>query len=289
MRTERTPKNRARAGGPGALLAIGMLSMAIGPAVSIAGAEPPDGDYEVVFSGAQRIWNPIGEDFESCETESSAGFTATFCSTGESSVDAAGRLDGSASFEATGDIQGTLLGTLIGSVKGSDRGPDKASFTLAVQGVLNYVGIGTFDAFATARGKASVTDDGLVTGTMKMKICLEGVVRGRRVRDCGSTSLDVTDVAIGGDWTLLLSVVPGIGGQLSGTARAVMIDGGPYDFGVIGRYDARRDESSLVLAPTGASSEGASLSFKKLETTGAEITGGQVRFKLRGIKGKAEL
>lgn len=267
----------------------GTLGILFGTIASLATAEPPSGHFEIPFSGPQRIWNPVGEDFDGCETISEDGLDVTICGDATSTVDASGQLDGSASFEFTGDIEGTLQGTLSGNVKGSDRADDKAKFTLTLEGPLTLVGFGTLMCEGTGKATASVTEDGLVTGAMKMKFCLNGIVQGRRVRGCESSSVDVTDVAVGGDWNLAVDLIPGAGDLVTGVASAAMADGEIYEFTVAGKHNAKKNESTLKLTPSEPDSEGASGGIKKLTTTGESLTGGQLDFKIRGIKGKSDL
>jgi hypothetical protein len=113
----------------------------------------------------------------------------------------------------------------------------------------------------------------------RAKACFPGLGC-ETVRESGS--FDVTPGE--GDWELDLVVAPVDATELVGTAVASLGGDIEYAYTVTGRYDARKDTSSLRLAPD-AGGLGSSIRFKDVRMIPGALQG-EIRYKILGHVGK---
>ena len=127
--------------------------------------------------------------------------------------------------------------------------------------------------------KGQIDASGASSTLLKAKACIPGL-------GCESVRQSLPfEVSPGeGDWELDLDVVNVAGTELAGTAVASITDDLAYDYTITGRYDARKDASSLTFVPD-AGSQGSSIRFKNVRV-GSGVLEGETQYKILGHAGK---
>jgi hypothetical protein len=200
-------------------------------------------------------------------------------------VDAAGKIggDGALAIEISGEglsLAGTLAGTVTGTIKSSARGR-AVRLRFKLGGTLLFGGFFEIPASASGTVVGTASDDGLFTGTQKIQL---------HAPEAGSLRLPIefTQELDAVPWELQLEVTDLGKNALGGTAHADVDGAHAYDFAIRGKYDAKKDTSVLTLRPDPAA-KGITLKLQKLVISGGEVSGGQLRYKLAGQSGTAEL
>lgn len=245
-----------------------------------ARAEPPSGSYAIDHPAAPAIVVPAESQEPLCE--STEGFT--FCISGDLSTDGSGSVSGDGLLEFTGEIEGVLAGAFSGKVIGA-AGEPRLSLTMEFAGELWYQGE-PFEAESTLRAKC-VRDEqaGGFVCSGQQKVCLSYL--GRRLGCESAQGFFVVEEQSGG-WTLALELATDERGNVSGSATVELASGGVLQYAVSGRYDARRDSSSLRLAELGTA-RGSKLRLGSVVLTGGTATAGSLDYQIAGQKGRATL
>jgi hypothetical protein len=241
------------------VLALGTL---VGAAA--ARADAPDGAYPLQFGGPQSIWVLEG---------------ASACEPGVGCFDLPVACDPRGSCAGTGSLFG-LTGGLRAKLRGNDRtGLMRVTVGFRFEGVFAEGPLQGLAGRLTGTQKGQIDASGASSVQTKAKVCVPGL-------GCETVSVPgVYDVSPGeGDWELDLDVVDVDGSQLAGTAVATLSDDVAYDYTITGRYDARKDVSSLRLVPD-AGSQGSSIRFKNVRVTGGVLQG-EIQYKILGHAGK---
>jgi hypothetical protein len=259
---------------PLAILSTGLwLLLAPGPTA----AAPPSGEYAIPLGGNQSIWiGPAAED-EFCE-----GFAEGFGSEADCNfsfdVDGKGKIAGSASLNFDDDdIEFHLSGPIKGKQKGDDRtGITDVSFSLNLSGTGGD-GMTQLPVSGELGFEGQVNAAGVMTGMLELSLCVKG---GECIEDVQPIDEDLDD----GDWELLLDVTHQ-NGVLGGTASASFGEDTGCDYSISGKYNTKKDESSLKLTPTGGDCDGTSISMKGVHVNGPLM--GDLKYKLFGSRGDA--
>jgi hypothetical protein len=272
---------------------LGVAVFAAGSAGSTR-ADDPAGSYSIVFSGNQQIWN-LEESFdgcvEYCEFEPGVGLTCVdLCIDTVLSTDGRGRLSGYAEVSLAATLGGAPLmaGVALCAVGGKTAGRDSTRRTpesltkffvrARCQGQTDVSGLGLIRTRVTESWRGVVDSSGSLRGQCKVRGCL-------RKLGCFADAEDVADSLPDGSWTLNLSITNVDGKRLGGTAT----DSLGHTYEIKGAYDAGTDESRLKLRAANDESKGASVLLKKLAVVGGSIDRGEVRYNIRGHKGRAVL
>jgi hypothetical protein len=130
---------------------------------------------------------------------------------------------------------------------------------------------------ASLRFDGQINSSGLLTGTWTRTTCVAG-------RGCTTArTLALASFWNNGGWRLALSVANLGEGALGGSARARFGNGTSCDFAISGKYDAKKDEASLALAPTTPKCAGGGIRLRKLTRSGSYDA--LVQFRLFGFGG----
>ncbi len=240
-------------------LALGALTGA-----AAARADAPNGAYPFQFGGPQSIWVLEGE---------------SACEPGVGCFDLPVACDPRGSCTGTGSLFG-LTGGLRAKLRGNDRtGLTRVTIAFRFAGVFAEGPLQGLAGRLTGTQKGQIDASGASSTQTKAKVCLTGL-------GCETVSVPgVFDVAPGeGDWALDLDVVDVDGSQLAGTAVASLSDDVAYHYTLTGRYDARKDVSSLRFVPD-AGSQGSSIRFKNVRVAGGLLEG-EIQYKILGHAGK---
>jgi hypothetical protein len=242
------------------LLSLGLAAALAGPARAVA----PSGTYHFEFGGPQSIW--VLEGGVDCEPDIGCFDLPVVC-------------DPRGSCTGSGELLG-LAGGIRAKLRGNDRtGVTRVTLAFRFEGVFAEGPLLGVEARVTGTQKGQIDASGASSLLTRAKACLVGLGC-ETVRESGSF-----DVAPGeGDWELDLDVVNVDGTTLAGSAVASITDEIAYDYTVTGRYDARKDLSSLVLVPD-AGSEGSSIRFRNVRVVPGGLLG-EIRYKILGHSGR---
>ena len=255
-------------------------------------AENPAGDYEINLGGSNPIIT-IGDIFvaeQQCEFVAGIGQVCVDVSTNiRITVNARGKVsgDGSFTFEADGggiEIAGTMGCMVSGRVNGRMDSAlrdhnTKIAIRLRCQGDVGVTGRGNFSTRVTMKIKGESDDDGVYFGEASTRVSIRGLGSERVVAPV------FLELGNGGDWTISLNIVDIDGKKLGGTASATLDDGSRLTFEIRARYNEKKDESNVTLKPHTAF-RGASIRLRHLVVTGGAITGGELKYRVNGQKGK---
>jgi hypothetical protein len=224
----------------------------------------PSGSYHFAFGGPQSIWVLEGES--DCEPDVGCFDLPVVC-------------DPRGSCAGTGSLLG-LDGGIRARLRGNDRtGITRVTLAFRFEGVFAEGTLQGLEARVTGTQKGQIDASGASSLLTRAKACLPGLGC-ETVRQTGSF-----DVSPGeGDWALDLLVAPVDGTTLGGTAVASIGGDITYEYAVTGRYDARKDVSSLTLVPD-AASLGSSIRFKNVRMIPGGLQG-EIRYKILGHAGK---
>lgn len=228
-----------------------------------ARADAPSGAYHLEFGGAQSIW--VLEGGSECEPEIGCFDVPVAC-------DPRGACTGS------GDLLG-LAGGIRAKLRGNDRtGVTRVTIAFRFEGEFAEGTLQGFEARVTGTQKGQIDASGASSVLTRAKACLLGLGC-ETVRDSGSFDVEPGE----GDWELDLAVVNVDGTTLAGSAVASITDEIAYDYTITGRYDARKDLSSLALVPD-AGSEGSSIRLKNVRVVPGGLLG-EIRYRILGHSG----
>ena len=272
--------SRRSVAGLAAILALG--------GAAAASADAPSGTYQIALSGAQQVWGSIDTTFTP-ELAMLGGTVSTdviFTAT----VDADGTLDGFVTENLAGAQAGELLPSpLTGRVTGGDAFATGVKLKFHATGLTNQpLDPTSLDVAVNGTLGGTVDDEGMLVATVRQRACFERLSF-PKTRQCENDQAEIAAPVELVDWTLTINVMPDAKNRLSGSASAMLGDGTVYDFTVTGKYSAKKDTSKLTLKPANADARGARISLTNLTVTGSTITGGQLRFRLRGIQSDVNL
>ena len=260
--------SRGHASFPRCLLA---LSAVFWLTAAPASAEPIEGTYVIPFDGAESIW-PLF-DLHDCETDVIDGNNVEVCMDISLARSAAGRVDGSGTFDfqvrGIGiKIDGTLAGTLRGGIAGSDQRGYRQTLGLRFSGTVAVEGVGeSLPASMSGRITTSITPAGLreTRGVLKVK-----VKRGTTSKIPVGHSPAARKYAI------------------SGTAEAVLPDGTRF-LPIVGSYTPKADTATLVAKGRGAN-KGIWIQLKSIRSASpGTLERGAVTYGIQGFTGKQSL
>ena len=257
-----------------------------------ARAENPAGDYEIELGGSNPIITigDISFEEQQCEFVPDIGKLCVEISANiQPIVNARGRISGvgSFTFEASGDgveAAGTMGCMVSGRVNGRmesvarDR-DTRIVIKLRCQGDVGVTGQGVLSTRVTANLKGESDDDGFYVGEMSARVSIQGLGSERVVIPV------FLEFGNGGDWTISMNIVDIDGEKLGGTALATLDDGSALSFEIRARYNERKDESNVTLKPHPAF-RGAAIRLRHLVVTSGAITGGELKYRVNGQKGK---
>ena len=244
-------------------------------------ADPLDGEFVLEFGYENAVWGPGEEEVvDECQPEG--------CLSGNMSVDPRGVISGGIQFVADFDSDGIhVTGGMSGGFKGKVKGKNavaRMKLKGKMSGVLQAAGYPDLPV----KGSLSVVEvlDGVQqtdTSSGSFKICAKGAGCDKQVLPAETVPLVPED---GGPWTLALDVTTDSGGAISGTALASFSDGSdPISFDVSGRYQAKKDESSLKLA-SAAPGPGASAKLAHVHATQGNLDALRIKYKICGQSGQ---
>jgi hypothetical protein len=167
-------------------------------------------------------------------------------------------VDAKGKFVAPGelDVSGALSGTMDCEAKGKTKGKDgaaKISYTVKCDGAIDI-----FPVKGTLKCKQDVSRLGAVAGQCKLKACAQGL-------GCVSgPDQYVATATQDPDFVVAITLDPSPDGKkLLGSAQAVFDDGRPtLSYTVKGKYNAKKDESTLSLKPANDASKGTKVQLK---------------------------
>ena len=276
--------------------AIRIASLAI-PIFFCAGpetarAENPAGDYEIELGGANPIITigDISFEEQQCEFVPDIGELCVEVSANiQTAVNARGRISGvgSFTFEASGDgveVAGTMGCMVSGRVNGrvDSAVRDRATrivIKLQCEGGVGVTGQGVLSTRVNAKIKGESDNDGSYVGEMSARVSIQGLGSERVVIPV------FLELGNGGDWAISMNIVDIDGKKLGGTALATLDDGSAFSFEIRARYNERKDESNVTLKPHPAF-RGAAIRLRHFVVTSGAITGGELKYRVNGQKGK---
>jgi len=248
------------------------------PATAFAGA--PDGAYSLEVGGANEIWYPAGDDMH-CDTRGadSICLVATGAATdGLGNVSSTGELQ----LDFPGTVVGSLPMTLIGKLSGSTAKPTP-KVAIDASGPVTFTGRGTVQMTATGTFTCRDPLPHASEFECKGRARLCAMALGRR--SCSSGGLHMLLGAAGGSWILAMSLATDADGVVTGDATATLANATVESFSVIGKYNAKRDRSTLKLVSTTLGSKNKA-AFANLLTGAGIIVSGKLAFVIAGEKGK---
>ena len=260
------------------LLLVSLACALAGP----SDAEPLNGDFALDFGYENAVWGPgASESPEECDE--------TGCFSGNMSIDARGKVTGGLSYAADFmsdglHVTGGMAGLIKGKVKGKDavaqlKLASKLKGTLSAPGYPDLPIKGSMVSVETLDGHAMTS-----TFSGSVKVCVKHGGCAKDGIPVEVTPLDVPEVD-GGPWTLDLSLDTDAKGAIQGEALASFPDGSdPIHFVVKGKYNARKDESSLKLVSDDPG-PGSTLAFTHV-TADSGFAGYQLKYKICGQSGQ---
>ena len=252
-------------------------------ALLLAGAAlagPPNGPYAVEVGDANGV-SFLSGDNEECDGDSSL----SLCIVTSVATDATGVVSGTGSFNFTGFIAGDLPMTLDGHMAGSTSKPI-AKVVVAFSGPATLTSDGSmFLGEASGGGKLtckrSLPADEFFSCAGRLKLCFAAM--GHRVcKGGGGFVMEVRGAS--GSWLLGLDLATSDTGAVTGNATATLANAAAETFAVTGKYNAKRDQSTLKLKSLEPPSKDKA-SFGNLAVTTDSVTSGKLKFTIAGEKG----
>ncbi|HKC52716.1 MAG TPA: hypothetical protein VKF60_18150 [Myxococcota bacterium] len=247
------------------------------PATAFAG--PPDGAYSLEVGGANEIWYPAGDDML-CDTRGADSIclvTTGAATDGLGNVSSTGELQ----LDFPGTVVGSLPMTVVGKLSGSTAKPTP-KVEIDASGTVTFTGLGTVQM--TATGKFTCRDPLPHASEFECKgrarLCAMAVGR----HSCTSGGLHMLLGAAGGSWILAMSLATDADGLVTGDATATLTNASVESFSVTGKYNAKRDRSTLKLVSTTLESKNKA-AFANLLTDAGIIVSGKLAFVIAGEKG----
>lgn len=262
-------------------LAVSVLVLAVASPLR-AGAEPPSGSYTIDVPAEPGIVVPAQARESYCEILEDI----TICLSGEPATDGSGAIRGDAQLEFTGEVEGTLVGTFGGKVSGP-AGDPRVAFTMEFAGELySWWENQTFDVQVTQRTRCirdEIAGGFYCQGPLRTCASFEGSRVG-----CGSVRAGFVVEEESAAWQLGLELATDGSGVVTGTATVELETGSVFAYTVTGKYDARRDSSSLRLTGLGDASR-SKLRLSSAVLSGGTATAGTLDYQISGQKGRTIL
>ena len=265
------------------IYAVSVLVLVLALSVpQFAAAGPPSGSYTIDVPADPGIVVPAEAQASYCETVEGI----TICLSGEPATDGSGAIRGDAQLEFTGEVEGTLAGTFGGKVSGA-AGDPRVAFTMEFAGQLySWWENQTFDVQVTQRTKCirdEIAGGFYCQGPLRTCASFEGSRVG-----CGSVRAGFVVEEESAAWQLVLELATDERGVVTGTATVELETGSVFAYAVTGKYDARRDSSSLRLAGLGDASR-SKLRLSSAVLSGGTATAGTLDYQISGQKGRTIL
>jgi len=247
-----------------------------------ASADPPSGSYTIDLPAEPGILVPAEAQASYCETVEGI----TICLSGEPVTDGSGVISGDAQLEFSGEVEGTLTGSFGGKVSGA-AGHPRVRLTMELTGEFySWWENQTFDVQVTQRTRCvrdEIAGGFYCQGPLRTCASFEGSRVG-----CGSVSSGFVVEEESAAWQLVLELSTDERGVVTGTATVELETGAVFAYTVTGKYDARRDSSSLRLVGLGEASR-SKLRLSSAVLAGGTATAGTVDYQISGQKGRAIL
>jgi hypothetical protein len=269
-------------------LAVRCLALASSLCLSgAAEAAPPAGTYEADVVGSEvEVWFLEGPH-ELCEEYGED----SICVSSEVHTDALGIVSGTGliSFhlvDGANTFDLNLPLDVVGKSSGSTKKP-RVALQISGEGVtiMQDEELGTLQVDTTGQGKFTCTNPWPHVAEFackgRLKLCLHDLGR----RSCFSDAFEIPVAASGGPWTLSLTLATDDKKKVTGTATTGLANGEAEAFTVTGKYDAKKDRSSLKLKKVDPSSKDRVSWSNFVESLDA----GTIDFKLANESGKLKL
>lgn len=265
------------------MMRIRSEAAAVPLALLLAGAAlagPPNGPYAVGIGGPNSV-SFLSGDNEECDGDSSL----SLCIVSSVATDATGVVSGTGSFNFTGFIAGDLPMTVGGHMAGATSKPI-AKVIVAFSGPATLTSNGSmFLGEASGSGKLTckrlLPADEFFSCGGRLKLCFAAM--GHRVcKGGGGFAMQVRGAS--GAWLLDLDLATSDTGAVTGSATATLANAAAETFAVIGKYNAKRDQSTLKLKSLEPPSKDKA-SIGNLAVTADSLTGGKLKFTIAGEKG----
>jgi hypothetical protein len=242
-----------------------------------ARAAAPSGPYEVTVGGAQQVSLPYGA-IHTCVS----GRDISVCFDVDYAANQVGDIGGGGSLTLGGIADGTLPVTASGKASGTTISP-KTKVLLKFGGAIEALGMP-----GTGKGTIAFSCQtiGMYVGVQSCKgrVHLCGRVPGLG-SECASAPISPDVLAYSGPWTLTLDLATDAMNAVTGSAEVTLSTAQTLDFEVAGKYNPKKDVSSLKFLGTGLA-EKAQLSLKNFSPA---ANTGVLKFKLGGEKGSVDL
>jgi hypothetical protein len=243
-----------------------------------AHAAPPSGHIEVPIGAPAQIFELQQHLHLEIPGQTAVVFEVDVAADGLARVTGGGLVD------FLGDVSGACNVDVSGKVSGTVTKPN-AQLALSFTGPVAVLGV-TGDAKGSLRlrcGPSEGLGSALLDCKGSAKVCAEARGKGHA---CGTAQTTTTLATIGGDWTLVLDLATDENGAITGSAVAALGTTEAPEFVVTGKYDARKDVSTLKFtAVSPLVQKLVKLSLKNF----APGASGTLRFKIGGMTGAADL
>jgi hypothetical protein len=249
-------------------------------------AGPPQGGYSLEVGGNDEIWVPYGTH-EECGGDSNL----QLCIESDFATDSSGAVSATGSFNFTGFITGDLPMVATGQMGGSTAKPKgKVAISFSGPGTFTKKDGSVMSGTASGGGKLTCrhklpADELFICGG-RFKLCFEPEGLPRHCASAGGFEMEV--LAAGGPWTLLMDLATDDTGAVSGEVTANLATLAEPEFLVVsGKYNAKKDRSSLKLTSFAPSKD--KLSFSNLVVGPGTLSSGKLTFRVSGQSGKLVL
>ena len=259
-------------------VAVASWCLAFGLCAPFARAAPLSGHFEIPISAPAQIYELQQHVHLSIPGATSVVFEVDVSARALASVVGDGIVD------FLGDVSGACSVDVSGKVSGTVAKPS-AQIAVAFAGPVSVLGV-TGDGKGLLKLRCGPDDDLGPTqldckGTVKFCAAAPGLGHA-----CGTAPAETTLATIGGDWTLVLDLETDERGVITGTAVTALGSTEVPDFTVTGKYDARKDVSSLSFkAVSPLVQKVTRISLKNF----APGVSGTLRFKIAGMSGAVDL
>jgi hypothetical protein len=247
-----------------------------------ARADILDGTYTLDFTGPQSLW-PL-EDVDFCESESQEGITIEICVDFAFVSDGAGGVSGTGSITMTIsgllDAMATLNGTIKGKSKGSDTKGVKQTVVFKLSGPV-MIGPELLDLKVAGKLLTVISASGLATTTGSVTAGVKGL--GSAKAPLGAP---IVEQLPSGDWAAVLNVTPDMENKRLTGSIDLMLPGGVVQIPLAGKYNAKKDSSSLKAKGDKriSSQKGISFALKNATSSGLADVSAEAKAKVQGLK-----
>jgi hypothetical protein len=250
-------------------------------------AGPLDGDYSLEIGGENEVWYPDGDDdlpivedgdtIDVVTTGAVTSATGGVTATGMFSLHFPGLIDMDLPIDFTGQTSGT-----------TKKRKAKVAFAGSGSAVLHDDQLGDLTAPTTANGSLTCKHPSPHATEFecrgRVRMCFVDEMSGGR-KFCDHLPMFAMFNAAGGPWTLGLSVATDPDGRVTGSATTTLANGAAQSHSVTGKYNAKKDTSTLKVRTLELGSKDKVDASKLLESLDA----GKLTFKIAGQTGKVTL